>query len=129
MPGSINWLEELILDQRIRLKINPVLISASHVGRDRARPFDNRWFSKRKATQRIDPLVSLAMAVGAAMSAAAKVTSVYEAARRPPHLRRLHEAGATSSGSVRGRAPARCGGRRHGHGHLRSARSLPSPST
>jgi phage terminase large subunit-like protein len=29
-------------------------------------PFDNRWFSKRKATQRIDPLVALAMAVGAA---------------------------------------------------------------
>jgi phage terminase large subunit-like protein len=32
-------------------------------------PFGNRWFEKRKATQRIDPLVSLAMAVGAALSA------------------------------------------------------------
>jgi phage terminase large subunit-like protein len=79
MPGSINWLEELILDQRIRLKINPVLVSAAMSAAIERDPFDNRWFSKRKATQRIDPLVSLAMAVGAAMSAAAKVTSVYEA--------------------------------------------------
>ena len=29
-------------------------------------PFDNRWFSKRKATNRIDALVALAMAVGVA---------------------------------------------------------------
>jgi phage terminase large subunit-like protein len=78
MPGSINWLEELILDQRIRIKINPVLISAAMSAAIERDPFDNRWFSKRKATQRIDPLVSLAMAVGAAMSAAAKVTSVYD---------------------------------------------------
>jgi ribulose 1,5-bisphosphate synthetase/thiazole synthase len=41
-------------------------------------PFDNRWFSKRKATQRIDPLVSLAMAIGAATGAEAKITSVYD---------------------------------------------------
>lgn len=68
MPGSLNELETLILERRIRLRINPVLISAcmsAAVGEDE---FGNRWFSKRKATQRIDPLVALAMAVGAALS-------------------------------------------------------------
>jgi phage terminase large subunit-like protein len=29
-------------------------------------PFDNRWFSKRKAVNRIDPLVALTMGVGQA---------------------------------------------------------------
>jgi phage terminase large subunit-like protein len=66
MPGSVNALEALILEGRIRLKRNPVLISACMSAAVEADPFDNRWFSKRKATQRIDPLVALAMAVGAA---------------------------------------------------------------
>jgi phage terminase large subunit-like protein len=29
-------------------------------------PLENRWFAKRKATQRIDAVVALAMAIGAA---------------------------------------------------------------
>ncbi len=65
MPKSKLRLEELILDQRIRLLANPVLISAcmsAAVGID---PMGNEYFHKNKATQRIDPLVSLAMAVGA----------------------------------------------------------------
>jgi hypothetical protein len=39
-----------------------------HVRRGRPRPFENRWFDKQKATQRIDPIVALAMAVGAALA-------------------------------------------------------------
>lgn len=66
MPGSLNQLETLILEGRIRLKRNPVLISACMSAAVERDPFDNRWFSKRKATQRIDPLVALAMGVGAA---------------------------------------------------------------
>jgi phage terminase large subunit-like protein len=69
MPGSLSALEELIIDRRIRLKINPVLVSAcmsAAVGSD---ALNNRWFEKSKATQRIDPLVSLAMAIGAALMA------------------------------------------------------------
>lgn len=65
MPKSKLRLEELILDQRIRLLANPVLISAcmsAAVGTD---PMQNEFFQKQKATQRIDPLISLAMAVGA----------------------------------------------------------------
>jgi hypothetical protein len=36
-----------------------VLISAIMSAAIERDAFDNRWFSKRKATQRIDPLVSL----------------------------------------------------------------------
>lgn len=71
MPGSVNALEELILERRIRLLHNPVLVSAMTSAAVERDPFDNRWFSKRKATQRIDPLVALAMAVGAAVTAPA----------------------------------------------------------
>lgn len=81
MPKSKRLLEELILDQRIRLLPNPVLISAcmsATVGTD---PMGNEYFEKQKATQRIDPLISLAMAIGAAsfgdVEPASKV-SIYE---------------------------------------------------
>lgn len=70
MPGSLLALENLILEGRIRLRRNPVLISACMSAATEHDPFDNRWLSKRKATQRIDPAVALAMAVGAATSSA-----------------------------------------------------------
>lgn len=66
MPGSLAMLEQLILERRIRIRSTPVIISACMSAAVEQDPFDNRWFSKRKATQRIDPLVALAMAVGAA---------------------------------------------------------------
>ena len=69
MPGSVLELESLILEGRIRLRRNPVLISAAMSAVLERDPFDNRWFSKRKATNRIDAIVALAMAVGAATQA------------------------------------------------------------
>jgi phage terminase large subunit-like protein len=69
MPGSVLALEELILDGRIRLQRNPVLISAAMSAVTEHDAFDNRWFSKRKAVNRIDAIVALAMAVGAASGA------------------------------------------------------------
>lgn len=80
MPGSLKALEELFLEGRIRLLRNPVLFAACMGATIETDPMDNRWFSKRKATNRIDPLVALAMAVGAATSAAppAQQPSVYE---------------------------------------------------
>jgi phage terminase large subunit-like protein len=78
MPGSLNTLEELILERRIRLLRNPVLVSACASAAIEHDPFDNRWFSKRKATQRIDPLVALAMAVGAATRTVGQTRLVYE---------------------------------------------------
>jgi phage terminase large subunit-like protein len=67
MPGSLKELETLILERRIRIRRSPVTVSACMSAAVESDAFDNRWFSKRKATARIDPLVALAMAVGAAM--------------------------------------------------------------
>lgn len=66
MPGSKLTLETLILEKRIRIKRNPVLISAMMSAATENDPFGNFWFSKRRATNRIDALIALAMAVGAA---------------------------------------------------------------
>jgi phage terminase large subunit-like protein len=78
MPGSVEALETLILDGRIRLRGNPVLISACMAAVLQSDAFGNRWFVKAKATQRIDPLVSLAMAVGAATAAPAESGPSYQ---------------------------------------------------
>ncbi|MGH6836943.1 MAG: terminase large subunit, partial [Methylocella sp.] len=66
MPGSLAMLETLILEKRITIHKNPVLISAFMSAATEEDAFGNRWLSKRKALKRIDPLVALAMAVGAA---------------------------------------------------------------
>jgi phage terminase large subunit-like protein len=67
MPGSIKELEALIFEKRIRIQNSPVIVSAiMSAALERDPLFDNYWFSKRKATNRIDPVVALAMAVGAA---------------------------------------------------------------
>lgn len=69
MPGSLLELETLILERRIRIRRSPVLISAMMSAAIEHDPFDNRWFSKRRAVNRIDALVALCMAVGAATAA------------------------------------------------------------
>jgi phage terminase large subunit-like protein len=66
MPGSLAALETLILEKRIRIRRSPPTISAIMSAAVESDPFDNRWFSKRKATNRIDAVVALAMAIGAA---------------------------------------------------------------
>lgn len=81
MPGSLAELETLLLEKRIRLRKSPLLISAIMSATTEHDPFDNRWFSKRKATNRIDPLVALAMAVGAAtQKPSAPAGSIYDMA-------------------------------------------------
>jgi len=78
MPGSKLALESAVLEGRIRLRRSPVLISAMMGAATENDPFGNTWFSKRKATLRIDPLVALAMAFGAAVGAEAVKASVYD---------------------------------------------------
>jgi phage terminase large subunit-like protein len=78
MPGSLVALETLILEKRIRIRRSPVLISAIMSAALEHDPFDNRWFSKRRAVNRIDPLVALTMAVGAACAMAPSRKHVYE---------------------------------------------------
>ena len=65
MPGSIDDLETLILEGRIRIHVNPALRTAVSSAAFDTSPADLRRFTKQKATARIDMAVALAMAVGA----------------------------------------------------------------
>lgn len=76
MPGSISALEDLIIEGRLRLKKNPVLVSAAMSAVTESDPLENKWFAKRKTTQRIDAIVALAMAIGAATMNEAPVSVV-----------------------------------------------------
>lgn len=86
MPGSKAALEAAILDGRIRLRRSPVLISAMMSAVVEEDPYGNAWFSKRHAVNRIDALVALAMAVGAATSAEPPPRSLYEDPNAWPEL-------------------------------------------
>lgn len=77
MPMSVRQLEELLLEKRIRLKMNPVLVSAimsAVTDKDR---WGNYWLAKERATQKIDCAIALAMAVGAALSYDAPTTKSF----------------------------------------------------
>lgn len=78
MPGSLAELETLILERRIRLKRNPVLVSACMAAAIEEDPWGNRWLSKRRATNRIDAAVALAMVVGAATLATVERINIDE---------------------------------------------------
>lgn len=83
MPKSIETFEELILERRIRIQVNPVLRSAAAGATFVKSPADLKRFAKDKATQRIDPVVAAAMAVGASTIAEeGEGLSVYEALAR-----------------------------------------------
>jgi phage terminase large subunit-like protein len=66
MPQSINTLETLILERRIRFHVNPALRSAVSSARFYTSPANLRRFEKQKPGGRIDLLVALTMAAGAA---------------------------------------------------------------
>lgn len=66
MPGSVRLLEDALLEERIRLKKNPVLVSAmmsAVIEQDR---WGNHWISKFRSINKIDCAVALCMAIGAA---------------------------------------------------------------
>ncbi|WP_322046056.1 terminase large subunit [Paraburkholderia sp. J67] len=68
MCRSIELVEQLIFDGKLRVAFNPCLrwnVSSAVTETD---PKNNRVFNKRKATGRIDGLVALTMAVGLALS-------------------------------------------------------------
>lgn len=76
MPGSVNELENLITDGRIRFRKSPLLMTALMGATFDRDAQDNRWFVKQKASVRIDPAVALTMAVGLATDSASNVTTV-----------------------------------------------------
>lgn len=67
MPQSINQLEELILERRLRIEANPALRSAVASACFYTSASGLRRFEKQRATGRIDLALASAMAVGAAM--------------------------------------------------------------
>jgi len=70
MPGSVDDLETLILEGRIRVHVNKALRSAVASATFNEGQDGQRRFTKAKATGRIDMAVALAMAVGAATATA-----------------------------------------------------------
>lgn len=71
MPGSVAKLEELILEERVRIRRSPVTLTAlMGVAMETDPLMGNQWFNKNKATVRIDPAVASAMAVGVATDGA-----------------------------------------------------------
>ncbi len=68
MPGSVRLVEELLLERRLRLLNNPVLISAIMSAVTDEDRWGNYWLAKERSTNKIDAAVALCMAVGAAVS-------------------------------------------------------------
>ena len=67
-PGFIQQGSSGRREGRIRLKRNPVLISAMMSAVTETDRWDNKWLSKQRAINKIDAAVALCMAVGAAMA-------------------------------------------------------------
>jgi phage terminase large subunit-like protein len=65
MPGSVRMLEEALLEGRIRLKKNPVLVSAMMSAVVEEDKWGNHWLAKTRSLNKIDAAVALAMAIGA----------------------------------------------------------------
>lgn len=79
MPESIDFFENLLLEGRIRIQVNPALKSAVASSTFWESPAGLRRFEKNRAHNRIDLAVSSAMAIGAAMCENLDgSTSVYE---------------------------------------------------
>jgi len=68
MPGSLRELEDAILEKRIRLRMNAVLVSAMMSAVTDEDRWGNRWLAKERSVNKIDAAVALCMAIGAAMS-------------------------------------------------------------
>lgn len=68
MPGSVREMEDAILEGRIRLRRNPVLISAMMSAVTDEDRWGNHWLAKERASNKIDAAVALCMALGAAMT-------------------------------------------------------------
>lgn len=65
-PGSLRMLEDAMLEGRVRFRRNPVLISAIMSAVVEKDKWDNAWLSKQKSGNKIDAIVAVVMAFGAA---------------------------------------------------------------
>ena len=67
MPGSVALVEEALLEGRLRLRRNLVLISAMLSAVTEPDKWGNKWLAKARSINKIDAAVALCMAMGAAM--------------------------------------------------------------
>jgi len=65
MPGSLRAFEEALLEGRIRIRRNPVVISAIMSAVTDEDRWGNHWLAKERSTNKIDCAVALAMVIGA----------------------------------------------------------------
>jgi phage terminase large subunit-like protein len=68
MPQSVSQFEDLILERRLRIEVNPALRSAVASACFWTSPAGLRRFEKQRATGRIDIALAATMAIGAAMN-------------------------------------------------------------
>jgi phage terminase large subunit-like protein len=68
MPQSVSQFEDLILEKRLRIEVNPALRSAVASACFWTSPAGLRRFEKQRATGRIDMALAATMAIGAAMN-------------------------------------------------------------
>lgn len=68
MPASVKLVEEMLLEERLILLRNPVLVSAMMSAVVEHDPWGNYWLSKERAANKIDAAIALCMAVGVLMS-------------------------------------------------------------
>ena len=79
MAPSLNEFERVIFEGLLRHGNNPLLTWAIANCRTESDPAGNRKLSKQKSTGRIDPAISLAMAIGAISKAPQPpAPSIYE---------------------------------------------------
>lgn len=81
MPGSLREIEDAILEKRVRIKRNPVVISAMMSAVTDSDRWENKWLAKERAVNKIDCAVAAAMVVGtAALMPSGQGRSFWEAA-------------------------------------------------
>lgn len=68
MPMSVRQVEELLLERRIRILSNPVVISAIMSAVTDEDRWGNYWLARERAVNKIDCAIALCMAVGLAMA-------------------------------------------------------------
>ena len=77
-PGSLRMFEDAMLEGRIRLKRNPVLVSAIMSAVTESDKWDNKWLAKQKSVNKIDAAVALTMAFGAANALQAEQSKKFQ---------------------------------------------------
>lgn len=72
-PGSLRLFEDALLEGRVRLKRNSVLISAMMSAVTEEDKWNNRWLAKTRSINKIDAAVAMTMTFGAANASAASL--------------------------------------------------------